>query len=84
MFIRLRRVADNDIVIINAADVVRIRSAERGTACVFIRGDVSQHVLESVDDVGRLLGIDDALAKRVSKVEQWIERFEDHQQEMNG
>lgn len=54
-FLRLRRMSDNEYVVINPAEIVKVRCAERGTSVVYLRNATSEHVYESVDEIAKLL-----------------------------
>lgn len=54
-FIRLRRYHDNEPMIVNVAEIAAVQKAERNTSTLRMRDSVSWHVLESVDDITRLI-----------------------------
>jgi hypothetical protein len=45
----------NESVLINEDDIMKVKAAERGTAVIHLRNACSEHVMESVADVERML-----------------------------
>jgi DNA-binding LytR/AlgR family response regulator len=55
--LKLTRYVDNKPVLIAKHDVVAVKSAERGTAVISLRGVDSIRVLESIETLAKHLGI---------------------------
>ena len=52
-YIKLRRLNDNESVVINTEHIVKIRTAERGTTIVYLETASNEHVIESLEDILR-------------------------------
>jgi hypothetical protein len=53
--LRLINYSSHEPVLINSEEISKVRSAERGTAVVYLRDGSNVHVLESVSDIERVI-----------------------------
>jgi hypothetical protein len=68
MIIKLRRYTDNELMLLNTDDIVMVKKAERCTSLIATRTCGSVHVLESVDEVAKLIDPPQQCDKRTPRI----------------
>ena len=52
---KLTSFTTNEKLLVNPDDIVKVKRAERSTSVVYLRDCPSEHVMESVDDIERMM-----------------------------